>query len=179
MLWTWIIRQGNFSIKIWFYYFIWKISALTSRWHLYHIDLLHSSDRWHVQRNSAGRDERYFSDKINNLYLQYTLTFIHERNSSAKSLSEKNKLIILGNLLMVQNSFSGQFYWITSHVVPVTEAIFSVILVHGKEELCVVWTNKNSHIFFELPVNLKQYTPLLWEVVICKQGDNRWGLHYV
>jgi hypothetical protein len=132
-----------------------------------------------VQRNSAGNDEWYFSDKINNLYLQYILTFIHERNRSAKSLSEKNKIIVLGNLLMVQNSFGGLFYWITCHVGPVTEAIFSVILVHGKEELCVVRTNKNCHIFIELPVNLKQYTPLLWEVVICKQGDNRWGLYYI
>jgi hypothetical protein len=160
-------------------FFIWKISVLTSRWHKYHIDLRYSSDSWHLQWNSAGSDEQYFSDKIKIRTIKYTLTFINERNSSAKSLSEKKKFVFLGNLLMVQNSFSGQFYWITRHVGPVTEAIFSVILVHGKEELCVLWTNKNCHIFIELPVNLKQYTPLLWEVVICKQGDNRWGLYYI
>jgi hypothetical protein len=89
------------------------------------------------------------------------------------------KIIILGNLLMVQNSLSGQFYCIARHVGPVAEAIPAVILVHGKEALCVVRTNKNCHIFLERPVNLKQYTPLLWQLVICKQGDNKWRLYYI
>lgn len=70
---------------------------------------------------------------------------------------------------MVQNSFSGKFYWITRHVGPVTEAIPSVILVHGKEALCVVWTNKHGHVFLELAVNLKQYIPLLDSLLLASK----------